>query len=94
MTAVRETVTKINHSEPFENWCQELRFEIFLTLLDVDQSKRIKDQKCLTCDFRMQANAESMSVNQKKVNKILHEAKLLFDSQIYMFCDKCNKWPV
>lgn len=92
MTAVRETVTKINQSEPFANWCQELRFEIFLTLLDVDQSKRIKDQKCLACDSRMQANAESM--NQKKVNKILHEAKLLFDSQIYMFCDKCNKWPV
>lgn len=66
MTAVRETVTKINQSESFANWCQELRFEIFLTLLDVDQSKRIKDQKCLTCDSRMQANAESMSVKSKE----------------------------
>lgn len=66
MTAVRETVTKINQSEHFVKWCQELRFEIFLTLLDVDQSKRIKDQKCLACDSRMQANAESMSVKSKE----------------------------
>lgn len=66
MTAVRETVTKNNQSEPFANQCQELRFEIFLTLLDVDQSKRIKDQKCLACDSRMQANAESISVKSKE----------------------------